>query len=97
MDGFTYPFRFSRGRAARLNVDTDAYRAQKVASVLLTQQGELPLNPDFGGVSPEFNEFDSGGTLRSIANNFADIKVVSITSVLDGNGNPAVAVQFESI
>jgi phage baseplate assembly protein W len=95
MEALAFPFRFKRGRAATLDTADEAYYAQKVASVVSTGVGELPLRPLFGTSEPEFQTFDSSGLVYTCASNFPDIVINEILQSITADGRLVVDVQFD--
>lgn len=89
-----FPFRFARGRAVRVDDQSEAYAAQKIASIAQTRRGELPLTPTFGTEAPEFKGFDSAGLLLSASTFFPDLQIGTIRQSVSENGQLSVTVEF---
>lgn len=95
MEALSFPFRFKRGRAVTLDTADEAYYAQKVASVVSTAVGELPLRPQFGVNEPEFNTFDTAGLVYTCSNNFPDVVITDVLQSITADGRLIVDVQFD--
>lgn len=95
MEALSFPFRFKRGRAIRLDTSDESYQAQKIASVISTRRGELPLKPTFGIKDPEFNEFDTAGFSYTVASEFPDIQIKNIVQTITGDGRVLIDVEFD--
>lgn len=95
MEALSFPFRFKRGRAVTLDTADEAYYAQKVASVVSTGVGELPLRPRFGTSEPVFDNFDTSGLVYTCANFFPDIVINEVLQTIAADGRLLVDVQFD--
>ena len=94
MDAFAFPFRFSSGNVVKLDTASDEYIAQKVASIVSTAAGELPLKPYFGTREPEFSDFDVSGLYYTAALYFPEVKIGSVRQLTENTGQLLVEVQF---
>lgn len=94
MDALAYPFRFSRGRAVRLDDASDEYAAQCIAALIRTRPAEIVVRPSFGVADPTFERFDATRLYFGVANFFPDIAITDVSTELDADGRTRVAVQF---
>lgn len=94
MDALSFPFRFSGGRAVRIDDASEEYAAQLISSAVQTSIGELPIRPQFGSLSAEFSQFDQAGLLLSVANNYPRILIDSIDRQVEDDGRIAVRINF---
>jgi len=92
-----FPFRFYRRRAATVDATSEEYAAQRIASVISTKSGELPLLPFFGTDPPEFSEFDAGGLHYTCAAHFPDIEIQQIEEEVAEDGRLIITVEFEQL
>ena len=95
MDALAFPFRFSAGRAVTLDDASDQYTAQKVASIVSTRTGELPIKPFFGTREPEFSEFDISGLYYAAALYFPEVQIGEVRQLTDNNGQLLVEIAFK--
>jgi hypothetical protein len=96
MDAFSFPFRFSAGRAVTLDDASEQYAAQKVASIISTRTEELSLKPFFGTRDPEFSEFDVSGLYYTAALYFPEIQIGGIRLLNSNSGELLVEVAFRN-
>ena len=95
MEALSFPFRFKRGHAVTLDSTSEPYAAQRVASVISTRVGELPLLPAFGIDDPEFDEFDSAGLYSTCASHFPEILITDIFESVTPDGRVLIDVSFD--
>jgi hypothetical protein len=95
MRALSFPFRFTRGAAATVDVSSDAFAAQRLASAASTRLGELPLLPRFGITDPEFDEFDSGGLYFTCATYFPDIDITNLLQSDIEDGSMTIEIEFQ--
>lgn len=89
-----FPFRFNRGAADTVHVDSDAWAAQRIASVARTHIGELPLRPTFGTIEPEFFTFDRGGLMLNVGSYFYDIFVEDVIERWNADQSLTIEIPF---
>ena len=94
MTAFAFPFRFKSGKIQTIEEDTDEFAAQRILSVIKTEQGELELNPTFGTQSSEFITFDKANFLLSVNSNFSDISIDNIETDTDNAGSVQIKIEF---
>lgn len=94
MDALAFPFRLIDGSAVVTDNNSDEYAAQKVASIVSTKAGELPLKPYFGVSELEFGDFDISGLFYTAALYFPDIKIGQIRQLTDNSGQLLVEIAF---
>ncbi len=94
MNVLKFPARFSAGSFLKVNTDSDEGMAQIVAGVIQTRKGELPVAPEYGTDSPEFNELDVSGLLYTLSEYHPSIEIDSIDQEVDNFGNVVVLVNF---
>jgi hypothetical protein len=94
MTAFAFPFRFHHGKIATVEENSDEFAAQRIMSVIKTEQGELPLNPTFGIQSLEFQQFDKGNFLLAVNSNYNDIAIDDIAVINDNSGEVKINVNF---
>jgi len=95
MQALAFPFRFKKGQAVTLDTADEAYYAQKVASVVSTNIGELILRPQYGISEPVFSNFDSAGLIYTCASNFPDVLITEVLQTFLADGRLVVDVKFE--
>lgn len=94
MDAISHPFRFVAGRVARVPRESDEFAAQRIAAAIQTRPLELPINPTFGSIDPEFSTFDTAGLMLTASNFLADVQIDDIVQEYDDDGRVKVTVQF---
>lgn len=82
---------------ARLEASSDQYAAQKIATILQTRLGDLPIRPSFGTTDPLFSEIDRASFYGNVAAFFPDIRVNEITEELQEDGILRTTVTFEQV
>ena len=95
MEAFSFPFRFVNGRVAVVDTQTDAYAAQKIASIIQTDIGELVITPTFGTDPAEFDQFDLANLTYDVARYFPEITIEIVREVLKEDGTVSVEVVFK--
>lgn len=97
MDTFAFPFRFKTdGSAQKVRQGSEADHAQKIAQLVQTRIGELPLAPAFGITDPTLYKIDAGEIASGLALYYPEIEVEEILIYSTQNGRNAVEVAFES-
>lgn len=94
MDTLAFPFRFSGGRAARLDDQSEEFAAQFIATAIQTRIGELPISYDFGCIEAEFNTFDTANFLLTVSNYAPGIRITDINKVITTNEKVQISVKF---
>ena len=94
MDGFSHPFRFVNQRPARLNTDSEAYKAQLVASALLTQIKELPITPDFGSTISPFSSMDMGNFIATVSSYIPAVALTKIEQKVNSDQTISLSIEF---
>lgn len=89
-----FPFRFNRGSADQVDTESDAWAAQRIASVARTHVGELPLRPTFGTIEPEFFTFDRGGLMLNVGSYFYDIFVEDVIEKWNPDQSLTIEIPF---
>jgi hypothetical protein len=94
MESLAFPFRFSGGRAARVDDASDEFAAQHIAAAVLTRRQELPITPLFGSTDPEFLSFDTASFLLTATNYFPGISIDDLTQTVTGDERVSVTIQY---
>ena len=95
MDVISYPFRFtSSGSVAKVEQNSDADLAQKLAALLQTEQGELPLAPHFGIPDPIFNSLAQSEVVAASSIFFPEIQIGKITTRVTDSGKTTIEISF---
>lgn len=94
MDAFAFPFRFELGNPVKLDNASEAYAAQRVASIVQTRKGELILKPTYGTDDPEFAELDVAGLYLTLANYHVDLEVDEIEEYVEDDGEATYKISF---
>lgn len=97
MTAFAFPFRFHHSKIVTSEDGSDEFAAQRIMSVIKTEQGELPLNPTFGLNPPEFNTFDEANFLLSVNSNYNDIVIDQTEVINDNSGEVQIVINFTRI
>jgi hypothetical protein len=95
--GLAFPFTFTRGHANVHDVESDAWAAQRIASVARTHVGELFLRPDFGTVDPEFFAFDKAGLMMNCGSYFGDIYVENVVERWNPDQSLSIEIPFKRV
>ena len=95
MDVLSSPFRFlGNGRAATVVQFSDDDVAQKIASLMQTEPGELPLAPHFGIHDPTFRSVRSTEIEAAIVSFYPGVTVNDVRMGIDGAGETAIEIYF---
>lgn len=92
----SHPFRLTpSGAVATVPQESDQYRAEQLAMIVLTRPGERPLVPDLGLADPVFVGFD-GSTLQQQADAFGpSVTILAVRTEPVGETTQDVQVEFE--
>lgn len=94
MNVWSHPFRFSGGKVAKVDDQSDSYAAQTIAAVIKTGKGELWLNPAYGTDSMEFSATDISGLMYSISAFHPYIRIDGIEQEILPDGSVKIRVEF---
>jgi phage baseplate assembly protein W len=98
VDVLSFPFRVtSTGQIATVLQLSDADVAQKIASLLQTELGELPLAPHFGVADPTFRDVTPTEIQAAVAAFFPEVIIDGITVGVDGRGESAIEIFFDTV
>lgn len=97
MDVFSFPFRFTQnGSVAKVVQGSDADLAQKLAALLQTGIGELPLAPHFGVNDPVFHRIDQSEVVAAAAIFYPELQINGVTSRVTDSGRTTVEIAFSA-
>lgn len=96
MDSFSFPFRLSGGRVARLDDATDEFFAQLLSAAVQTHQGELIITPTYGSLDQEFSNFDTAGLLLTVTNFYPALSIDSVDESISADGTVGVRISFST-
>lgn len=94
MDAFAYPFRFSGGRAVRVDNASEQYAAQRIAALIQTHYDELPLSPTFGSLDQEFSQFYPSALIQAASNFMPKVRIDDVAEQIAPDGRVQIAVSF---
>ena len=95
--GLAFPFKITRGSAETHDINSDAWAAQRIASVARTHIGELSLRPTFGITESEFFRFDRGGLTLNCGSYFYDIYIEDVIERWNDDESLSVEIPFKRI
>jgi len=95
VDTFSVPFRFSNGLAAKHAEGSDEYYIHIMTMVLLTEPGQLPLNPEFGTQDPTFEYINRASLIELAAKYVPEINVTKITPLITDDGEEDILVEYD--
>lgn len=95
MDTFSVPFRFVNGLAAKHAEGTDDYYLHLMTMVILTQPGEMPLDPGFGTQDPTFQKINRASLVEMSLKYVPELNIRTITPIITGDGQEDIIVEYE--
>jgi hypothetical protein len=93
--GLAFPFKITRGSANTHDTNSDAWAAQRIASVVRTHVGELSLRPAFGVTESEFFGFDRGGLMVNCGTYFGDIDIEDVKERWNDDQSVSIEIPFK--
>jgi hypothetical protein len=97
VDVLSFPFRLTPdGTVAKVEQFSDADVAQKIAFLMQTEPGELPLALHYGISDPSFRTVNATEIEAAISAFYPGVVVNEIRIGVDGSGEAAVNVYFSN-
>lgn len=95
MNVLATPFRFeSDGTCAKVVQGSDAHKAQRLAALVRTRPGELPLALAYGTPDPTFDTVSPGDIRARAAVYHPEINIKDVVLYMTPSGELAVEVAF---
>lgn len=91
----SYPFRITAaGLAATVEHDSDQGRAERLAVLILTRRGEMPLAGDYGLTDPAFAGIERSELAAQVVKWGPKVKLGAVTAATASQSTSTVRVTF---